>query len=451
LGVIMLVLIGGMIRIDACILQVALAVPVALWLAFGVRHATPFTLPSPPEAGGEGSCMRAALEALSTGRGSFRFSVFSSQWGRVVMVPLVIAVGIICLLRFSQSYLYATRPGWEHFEEFNSLRAQFTDFQASPFDDDTRAIYERAGWSKNDYQMLMSWFFANPDLYSIEKFKAILSVLPYRPESFKHQLYALGQRALGGQSLQLMLVGALAAVFFVGSRGGLAGIAIVFITAGGAIVLVLLILRRMPPQVYGPIMAFVPAIAMILPGPRRLRRPWRGLRLTVQALFLALAACLLVDTLDEWSRTSAMVAAARRNFFNAFYELRPGSDRIYVSWGAAFPYELVLDDEDFATLGKLNLVAAGCLMQTPAQIQRLRDLGIANLYRSVFEDPRVFVICDVPLASQFELYVKEHYSKTVKSRLLVEKPLGEYRAFNITEARYEPLPRVLWVRQFEER
>src|SRR5262249_21671663 len=49
-----LVLIGGMIRIDACILQVAVAVPIVLWMAFGVRHSAPLTLPSPLEAGGEG-------------------------------------------------------------------------------------------------------------------------------------------------------------------------------------------------------------------------------------------------------------------------------------------------------------------------------------------------------------------------------------------------------------
>src|SRR5262249_45979882 len=160
----------GMIRIDACILQVALAVPVALWVAFGVRHPTPLNLPSPPEAGGERS---AAPQGLVPGGRNFRFSGFISQRVRVVVLPLVTAGGIIGLLRISQGYIYATTPGWEHFEEFNYLRAQFTDYQASPFDDETRGIYERAGWSNNDYQMLMSWFFANPELYSIEKFRAI--------------------------------------------------------------------------------------------------------------------------------------------------------------------------------------------------------------------------------------------------------------------------------------
>src|SRR5262249_40516546 len=137
--------------------------------------------------------------------------------------PLLIAGGIIGVLRVSQRYIYATTPGWEHFEEFNSLRAQFTDYQASPFDNDTREIYGRAGWTKNDYDMLVSWFFENPELYNISTFKAILSELPYRPASFEHQLYALGQRVLGGQSVQLMLLGALGAVLFVGRRGGWAG------------------------------------------------------------------------------------------------------------------------------------------------------------------------------------------------------------------------------------
>src|SRR5262249_21613650 len=190
--------------------------------------------------------------------------------------------------------------------------------------------------------------------------------------------------------------------------------------------------------------AFIPGVAVILPGPRQLRRPWRGLRLTVQALCLTLFAGWLAGTLDEWSRASAMRTAARRNFLNTLEELRPGSDRIYVAWGGAFPYELVLGDEDFATLGRLKLVALGCLVQTPVQKDRLRDLGIADLYRSVFKDPRVFVICDAPLATEFERYAKEHYGKIVKARLLVDKPLGEYQVFNVTEGRYEGYLRTLW-------
>jgi hypothetical protein len=69
---------------------------------------------------------------------------------RAVILPLVSTGAIIGGLRAGQSCVDAPTPVWEHFEDFNSLRAQFTDFQASPFDDDTGAIYERAGWSKND-------------------------------------------------------------------------------------------------------------------------------------------------------------------------------------------------------------------------------------------------------------------------------------------------------------
>jgi hypothetical protein len=44
----------------------------------------------------------------------------------------------------------------------------------------------------------------------------------------------------------------------------------------------------------------------------------------------------------------------------------------------------------------------------------------------------------------------EHYGKVVKAGLVVDNPLGEYRIFNITRARYEPLQRMLWMQKFEE-
>src|SRR5262249_34227035 len=143
---------------------------------------TALTMPSSPQAGEAGS-------APMTGSSGVQFSGFSipnalkpHNFGyamRAFVLPLVIAGAITAGLRVSQSYFYGSTPGWEHFEQFNKLRAQFTDYQAAPFNDDSRAVYKQAGWTENDYTMLINWFFENPQLYSIEKFKEILSQTPH--------------------------------------------------------------------------------------------------------------------------------------------------------------------------------------------------------------------------------------------------------------------------------
>src|SRR5262249_23337772 len=217
-----LVLIGGMIRIDACMLQLAVAVPIALWIARNVR-----------------------------------FSVFSAQWARGLILPLVIAGAIAGVLRAKQSYVYPSGPGWERFEEFNRLRAQFTDYQAAPFGDESRAVYQRAGWTENDYEMLMSWFFENPELYSRDKFREILAQAPRPTAEEGKQLGRLLEQVQNDAGMRLMVLAACISVLFVGWRGGLAVIVIVALTVVVAMIGVVIVLHRLPPWFSGPLLALV--------------------------------------------------------------------------------------------------------------------------------------------------------------------------------------------------
>jgi hypothetical protein len=455
-----LVLIGGMIRIDACLLQVAVAVPVALWLAFGVRHSAPLTRASPPEAGGEGNARKSH---------DFGYAV------RMVIPPLVIAGGITGLLRVSQSYVYGSSPGWEHFEEFNKLRAQFTDYQAAPFSDENRAVYERAGWTQNDYEMLMRWFFENPQLYNIEKFKAVLSQAPRPAEVGGKQFTRLLEQVKNDPGMRLMVVGACISVLFVGWRGGLAGFGIVALTVAGAMIAVMMVLHRLPPWFSGPLLAFVPGIAVILPSPesstvgrpchndatilpspallndRLLTVAAQPARMAIQVMALGLFGWGLVSALAEWRQKSAMISQARTNFLTSVVELQRRPDRIYVAWGGVFPYELIVDNEDFRTISRLRLIALGCLSQTPINNERLRELGIDDLYHAMFVDPRVQVICHGDSGAHFMRYVHEHYGKQTRGHVLEAKPLGEYPIFDPIEGRYDLKNRVFWLQEFRER
>jgi hypothetical protein len=146
-----------------------------------------------------------------------------------------------------------------------------------------------------------------------------------------------------------------------------------------------------------------------------------------------------------------MVSQARTIFVANLVELQRRPNRVYVTWGGVFPYELLLDNEDFRTISRLRLISLGCLSQTPINNERLRELGIEDLYRAMFHDPRVRVFCHTNNGAHFIGYVHEHYGKQLQGRLVEAKPLGEYPIFNPIEGRYDLLNRLFWLQDFRER
>jgi hypothetical protein len=400
---------------------------------------------------------------------------------RAVILPVVIAGGVTAFLRISQSYVYGSTPGWEHFEDFNKLRAQFTDYQAAPFSDESRAVYERAGWTENDYDMLVSWFFENPRLYSIENFKAILSQAPHPAEEGGKQLTRLLEQLQNDPGMRLMVIGACSCFLFVSRRSGLAGITLMAVTVVIAMVGLVTVLHRLPPWFSGPLLALVPGAALVLPSPAggTVRRPChnneaRGVpssaprtgrfvtgavrrlrmaahvRLALQAIALGIFGWVLVGALGNWRQESAMICEARAMFLGNLVELQRRPDRIYVTWGDVFPYELILNNEDFRTVSRLRIISLGCLSQTPINNERLHELGIEDLYRAMFQDPRVQVFCHRD-SVHFMRYVREHYGKRILAYVLEAKALGEYPIFNPVEGRYDLLNRLFWLQEFRER
>jgi hypothetical protein len=295
--------------------------------------------------------------------------------------------------------------------------------------------------------------------------------------------------------MRLMVIGACICFLFVDRRSGLAGITLVAVTVVIAMVGLVTVLHRLPPWFSGPLLAFVPGAALALRSPvggtaRRpchnkgmLVLPWPGgsensksqipshkshisnlkfgtgrfttvarrALVALQAIALGIFGWVLVGALGNWRQESAMIWEARAMFLGNLVELQRRPDRIYVTWGGVFPYELILNNEDFRTVSKLRMISLGCLSQTPINNERLHELGIEDLYRSMFQDPRVQVFCHKDYGAHFMRYVHEHYGKRIQGHVLEAKPLGEYPIFRPTEGRYDLLNRLFWLQEFRER
>jgi hypothetical protein len=91
-------------------------------------------------------------------------------------VPFIIAV-VLFLGSMFYNYLayYNEDPGWYYYYQYNTLRAQLTDYPYYAWDENTSKIYEDVGWSENDVAIFRAWSFADQDIFSLEDLTYIVA------------------------------------------------------------------------------------------------------------------------------------------------------------------------------------------------------------------------------------------------------------------------------------
>ncbi len=366
-----LVVLGALVRFDSFLLACVMAVPaaaVAVWQAPG----------------------RAARAAL----------------------PLAAAAALAAALYgFNQSY-YARDEAWSDFYAYNALRAEFTDYQRVRYTPEAEPAFRAAGWQDIDLGMMLNWFYADPERYSLDKLRQVVATVPPTPRR------SLWQTAVGEAKdlhrfpdlLQLMLAGLCAAVLTgEGPRRFLLP-AVLFGLAWGLAVS-LGTYYWLPPRVAIPFFCGVFAWTALRPG-----RPeflWPGLPGVLDAAAWLLAAGTLCWAVADAVQASGESAALHRGAVAALRKLNPREDQLFVVWRESLPFEEVVAPlEDPAVLRPFRCVSASSVLRTPFTERRLAEFDITDLYRAICDRPDVYLVSmpgPPPLYRYFQRYVEVHY------------------------------------------
>ena len=95
--------------------------------------------------------------------------------------------------------------------------------------------------------------------------------------------------------------------------------------------------------------------------------------------------------------------------------MRPKASELYVIWGSAFPFEAAV--LPFATsdpFPQFRPLAVGIAAHEPHFLERLKEYQIADIYRALYLDPRVYLMASSPeKIIMLQRYLAEHYGVRV--------------------------------------
>ncbi|MEJ7813225.1 MAG: hypothetical protein WKG32_22635 [Gemmatimonadaceae bacterium] len=353
---------------------------------------------------------------------------------------VVAMVGLLCLvgLRWADRRAYEA-PAWRPWAESQALLGAFIDFENRVrYDASTRHVFDAVGWSETDYRMLVSWYFVHQATYSPAKLAAIIRSFP--PAAALRANLA-GVRTVPETALRpelLPLIVAVAVLWALLRGQGRWAIAACSAMATTALVGVALVGRMPLVRVYYPVFAFLVLAALLLlvraGGERN-----AGARATRWMHGVALAA-LLACTAALWTsvRATHRARSERARLARADLErlaLRP--DQLLVVWGAGIPVEDIFSPlaRGAPLMGgtdarRMQLFLIGFPALAPFAQGRLRERGIGEVHRALYERDDVLLAASAQEVEMLRAFILQHEGVVVEPRVYLAG-----RAFTVYQLR----------------
>jgi hypothetical protein len=381
----LLVLLGALLRFQALLLALVVALPLAL-----VRLA----------AAGRPRALR-ALVGL----------------GAVLLLALA--------LQLRDRAWYERDPGWQEFGVLNAWRARIVDYGAGA-DGEGGAPERRVGWSANDALMLRRWFYADRSVYPVEKMRALVGAAPLAWPAAAEARDRLQEAFDHPSFLPLALV--LPLLLAGGDARERRLTLLLSLLPGLVVVSLLAVFLRAPEHVGLPALAFAPTALLATAVAQRRRA--RHARWWWPALVLAGVGAALALRQD---RADSLTAAEdNRDLRRTLARLAVSPQQLYVEWAGAFRYESVLPLEDTRYLSGLRLYSLGWPQRSPIADRMLRSFAIDDVFRSLYERPDVRLLMNPAWRDSLQVYAREHYG--VALRFPEGVPAPSFTAFRVERA-----------------
>jgi hypothetical protein len=361
------------------------------------------------------------------------------------LMPSLLACLAGAGIKTANDWIYRTSPGWEHFEEFNQVRAEFLDYERAPFDASTLATFQSLGLTPNDYHMLRSWAFDDPERFSIDVLRKLNKALPPAPPDSRWQALRDRYEEITGDPWTQLIIAAMLVSPVLAGGGRRFRLTVTLLSVIAASLLTAWFFQRFPRSVSHPLAALVPAVGAVGKGGTR---PSSALRRVEYVIGLGILSMLLVWLWKATMVRAEAVQAMSKRLVEAIQELRPQPDQLYVVWW--FPYELLLGEREIKALQPMRMLSLGCANQTPINRERLQQFQIDNVFRAICERPNIRVIGDWTTLAQMVGYAQEHCGRRLKVREVLHRRLEEDPKIDGTTGDVVPHVRDLVVYQFED-
>ena len=329
-------------------------------------------------------------------------------------VFIIILVLSTSLLNIYNKAYYNRDPEWKDFFAVNALKSRFIDWRHTAYNDETKYIFDEVNWSRNDYYILLTWFFADESLYSKENLEKVSSIFPAYKTYMSPGDVLQQFRTIISKMFFLLLI-ALLFSFYVSADNRSRATILSTLLLIFMVMIFLIVTKRLPLRVYHPMFSFLIVTCLYLTD-KGIDFSLTGLG-KIKIILLLIIVTGLIPVFQKHLITGRKNIYNNRQFKKTISEIKPREDQLFVVWGATLPYEHILPFDTMEFMKNFKLISLGTTLRTPVTKARMKEFSITDIYKALYEKDNVFLIVNnMRYLYYYTQYVLEHFDVNVQFR-----------------------------------
>jgi hypothetical protein len=336
---------------------------------------------------------------------SWKIKMTGARWTILLFLTFAAALSVAAVI-YDRDY-YSRDPDWKKAREAHVQQDNLIDLRNPVYNKTTKPLFDSIGWTANDFNLFISHYWMDEDVYSAEKLKKICDYFP------QLALNKDTQDSFGAMFLNLRTP--LAILFFLAMFPFLLEDFWQLVFSGGWTVLIVIFCwfdLKIPERIYLP--CFFLQINTIISfadfkshgSAEKSNQVSPIFRLGIFYLGLIFLFSVYLIHLEynrnrEWTLNAA-------DLKTSVEKLNPQDDQLYITWGSAFPYEKI-DAFNMDFLKHFHVVSLAWFERTPTTQAMLDWFGYKNLFKEMVDSPDVFLICSPYQYSLYYAYMLEKY------------------------------------------
>lgn len=348
------------------------------------------------------------------------YALMNRKTALILSLSATAAIIIILALVHKQNYGIE----WQSVSErWGKVFGSIIDYDQIDYDAN-KEVFIKAGWSRNDYNFLKIWGFADERIYGQKQTDYIfknstrnkkisdISATLQGAVSYTAKDYIF---TATGLVLLLMLMYRHQYVFFC-----------IYVLVPFVLCIAVLVWQgRFPPRVSTAMVYFLPWVTLVISG--QLRKKGR--------LHIISAVTLLVLVIPLYSQFKTLSELAKNylrvnNDLHRLGKLVAKKPVNLITVGQTFPFEGILPFESPEYLSGARFIWLCSMNQGPIQKRQIAECGMQDIFVSLLSDPATFIIIQPEWLVFLQRYIWEHYDiKTVVAPIYGTK---QFIIFKIT-------------------
>ncbi len=381
------------------------------------------------------------------------------QFYKTRKINHVIPIAIAFLLFYGagqyNSNYYQSDPGWSYYRQYNSLRAQITDYPSYRYNDETKEVYEHVGWSANDVSMIRNFVFADTEKYNLEDLSYIVANITPDQRGY-NEVYSTLTAAINRTSIysKIIILSFLTLAFLCVKRHEKMAI-VMFIILAFAAAVYLSYYGRLPSRVFFPIVYFVALFILyylssgLSSYSKRIKgnKYLTGLYVFVTVICLAFSMYYFTDT-AQISRSRDIVASD----FDDIREQMSEENYIYATQAGMLSnqnlkidfYNNASDDDDDYSGSFRSVPLGGWSTPSPFYFERLAQHGAENVFFDVLYRDDMLLLVSSRIINRYIQYMQENYNMEI-----IYMPYLRFRGDDVGRTAYQLYPSNINMGKFE--